>query len=38
MKDEMRGIEGVFVHTTRIAHGEQPRHFVGALELPDDRR
>ncbi|MBX7080552.1 MAG: hypothetical protein K1X88_15240 [Nannocystaceae bacterium] len=38
MKDEMRAVDGVYVHTTRVPHGEQPRHFVGGLELPDDRR
>lgn len=31
------GLPGVFVHVTRIAHGKQPRHFVGGLELPADR-
>ncbi len=31
------GMPGVFVHVTRISHGEQPRHFGGGLELPRDR-
>jgi hypothetical protein len=37
MKTDMRDVPGVFVLRTRIAHGKQPRHFVGGLELPADR-
>lgn len=37
MKNDARDLPGVFVHRTKIPHGKQPRHFVGGLELPDDR-
>jgi hypothetical protein len=37
MKTDMRDVPGVFVLRTKIPHGKQPRHFVGGLELPDDR-
>jgi pimeloyl-ACP methyl ester carboxylesterase len=37
MKDEMRGVPEVTLVKTRVTHGDQPRHFVGGLELPADR-
>jgi pimeloyl-ACP methyl ester carboxylesterase len=37
MKEDMRNTPGVFVHRTRIHHGDQPRHFTGGLELPEHR-
>ncbi|MCB9755833.1 MAG: hypothetical protein H6713_38370 [Myxococcales bacterium] len=30
-------LPGVYVHRTRVYHGEQPRHFTGGLELPASR-
>lgn len=38
MKDDMKDEPGVFVFRTKVPHGKQPRHFVGGLELPADRR
>lgn len=37
MKDDMRSVPEVTLIRTKITHGKQPRHFVGGLELPDDR-
>lgn len=34
---EMKDLPGVYLLRTKVPHGKQPRHFVGALELPDDR-
>ncbi len=34
LKTNMRDILDVYVHRTRIYHGDQPRHFTGGLELP----
>ncbi|MGB1274639.1 MAG: SPOR domain-containing protein, partial [Nannocystaceae bacterium] len=34
MKNDMKDIEGVYVHRTKVPHGEQPRRFSGGLELP----
>ena len=28
---------GVYVFRTKVSHGKQPRHFVGGLEVPDER-
>lgn len=36
MKNEMRDVAGARVLRTKISHGDQPRHFTGGLELPDD--
>ncbi len=37
MKSDMRDLDGVYVHRTRVYHGDQPRHFSGGLELPSAR-
>ncbi len=37
LKNDMRDLEGVYVHRTRVYHGDQPRHFSGGLELPSGR-
>ena len=37
MKDDMRSVPEVTLIRTKVTHGKQPRHFVGGLELPDDR-
>ncbi|MFO7561754.1 MAG: hypothetical protein R6X02_03870 [Enhygromyxa sp.] len=37
MKDDMRSVPEVALVKTKVTHGKQPRHFVGGLELPEDR-
>jgi pimeloyl-ACP methyl ester carboxylesterase len=37
MKDDMRSVPEVTLIRTKVTHGKQPRHFVGGLELPEDR-
>ncbi len=37
MKMDMQQLNGVYVHRTKVPHGEQPRRFSGGLELPSDR-
>jgi pimeloyl-ACP methyl ester carboxylesterase len=37
MKTDMADEPGVYVHRTKIRHGDQPRHFTGGLELPAKR-
>jgi pimeloyl-ACP methyl ester carboxylesterase len=37
MKDDMRSVPEVTLIRTKVTHGKQPSHFVGGLELPDDR-
>jgi len=36
MQTDMKGVRGVFVHRTKVPHGQQIEHFLGGLELPDD--
>lgn len=38
MKSDMKNLKRVYVHRTKVPHGEQPRRFSGGLELPPDRR
>lgn len=35
-KDDMKAIPEVRLVRTRVYHGEQPRHFSGGLEVPED--
>lgn len=35
--NDMKNSRGVYLHRTKVFHGNQPRHFVGGLELPADR-
>ena len=37
LKDDMADEPGVYVFRTKVSHGKQPRHFVGGLEVPDER-
>jgi pimeloyl-ACP methyl ester carboxylesterase len=37
LADDMRDVDRVFLHRTRVPHGKQPRRFVGGLGLPPDR-
>ena len=37
MADDMREIDGVVVHRTKVVHGEQPRAFFGGLGIPEMR-
>jgi len=34
MKDDMKSVEQVYVHRTRVSHGDQPLHFLGGRDLP----
>jgi pimeloyl-ACP methyl ester carboxylesterase len=36
-EDGMRSLAGVTLIPTKVYHKDQPRHFAGGLELPDDR-
>ena len=35
--NDMKNTRGVYLHRTKVFHGDQPRHFVGGLELPAER-
>lgn len=37
LANDMADVGRVTLHRTKIRHGDQPRHFVGGLELPADR-
>jgi len=37
MANDMRDVEGVLVHRTKVAHGEQLRQFFGGLHIPQAR-
>ena len=38
MKDDMRNVDKVDVVRTKVFHGNQPEHFSGGLELPEELR
>ena len=37
MADDMRDVDGVVVHRTKVPHGDQPRAFFGGLGIPEMR-
>jgi len=37
MANDMRDVDGVVVHRTKVVHGEQPRAFFGGLGIPEMR-
>lgn len=37
LTNDLEDLPGAFLHRTPVYHGEQPRRFTGALELPPDR-
>ncbi len=37
MADDMRDVDGVVVHRTKVTHGDQPRAFFGGLGIPEMR-
>ena len=34
MREDMRDVDDVLVHRTKVVHGDQPRHFFGGLRIP----
>ena len=38
MANDMRDVEGVFVHRTKVSHGDQLREFFGGLNIPIPKR
>jgi hypothetical protein len=37
LENDMADVPNVYVHRTKIRHGDQPRHFTGGLALPPGR-
>jgi pimeloyl-ACP methyl ester carboxylesterase len=35
MENEMKGVDNVYLHRTKVPHGKQPLHFLGGRDLPD---